>query len=74
MLALFWSLYGAGYLTSITFHDIPKDNIRFADTVLGFMLGTLLATIVNWYFGSSKDKEKTNEDSKSTVGTDPENL
>ena len=42
------------YIFLITFLTIPADNIRFADTVLGFLLGTVIATILNFFFGSSK--------------------
>lgn len=45
------------YITGITFIDIPETNIRFADTVLGFLLGTLIATIVNFFFGSSRQSQ-----------------
>ena len=41
------------YIFFITFWTIPETNVRFADTVLGFMLGTLLATIITFFFGSS---------------------
>ncbi len=41
------------YIFLITFWAIPETNVRFADTVLGFMLGTLLATIITFFFGSS---------------------
>ena len=30
------------------------------DTILGFLLGTGLAAIVSFYFGSNDDKEKSN--------------
>ena len=41
------------YIFLVTFWTIPAGNVRFADTVLGFMLGTLLATIITFFFGSS---------------------
>ena len=41
------------YIFFITFYPIPESNIRFADVVLGFMLGTFLGTIINFFFGSS---------------------
>lgn len=48
------------YIFSITFSTIPESNIRFADTILGFLLGTVLSTIINFFYGSSKSsKEKT---------------
>lgn len=58
--ASFWSLTAAFYIAFITFGDIPEENVRFADTILGFILGTIIATIVQFFFGSSltsKDKD-----------------
>ena len=59
--ATFWSLFAAGYIGFITFGTIPEDNQRFADTILGFLLGTVVATILQFFFGSSmgsKEKDK----------------
>lgn len=53
-LASFWSIFGVVYIFFITFANIPANNIRFADTILGFILGTIIATIINFFFGSSK--------------------
>jgi hypothetical protein len=52
--ASFWSIIGAGYMFSITFFPIPESGVRFADTALGFILGTIIAQILNFFFGSSK--------------------
>ncbi len=49
-----WSLFAGVYILAITFVPIPKENIRFADTILGFVLGTLIATLINFFFGSSR--------------------
>ncbi len=58
--ASFWSLCAALYIAFITFGTIPESNIRFADTILGFILGTVIATILNFFFGSSSgSKAKT---------------
>jgi len=51
-LASFWSLSAASYIFFITYYK--PANERIADTVLGFLLGTIIATIVNFFFGSSK--------------------
>ncbi len=59
--AIFWSIFAAGYIGFITFGTIPTDNQRFADTILGFLLGTVVATILQFFFGSSmgsKEKDK----------------
>ena len=53
-LASFWSIVCVIYIFFITFGNIPTDNIRFADTILGFLLGTIIATIINFFLGSSK--------------------
>lgn len=55
-----WSSASVLYIAAITFATIPQANIRFADTILGFILGTVIATILNFFFGSSrssKDKD-----------------
>jgi len=62
--AAFWSVGAALYIAFITFGSIPESNIRFADTILGFILGTIIATIIQFFFGSSqgsKDKEEALE-------------
>lgn len=59
-LAMFWSVTAVLYIFLITFTVIPELNIRFADTILGFLLGTVVATILNFFLGSSaSSKEKT---------------
>lgn len=53
-LAAFWSLITAVYVYLITFTEVV--NLRAADTILGFLLGTIVATIINFFFGSSQEK------------------
>jgi len=58
-LTSFWSVCAAVYIGFITFSIIPESNVRFADTILGFILGTVIATMLNFWFGSSiGSKEK----------------
>lgn len=59
-LAAFWSIAAVVYIGFVTFGHIPEENTRFADTILGFLLGTVVGTILNFFFGSSKSsKDKT---------------
>jgi hypothetical protein len=57
----FWSVLAALYIGFITFYDIPDDNVRFADTILGFVLGTMVASMFQFLLGSSigsRNKDK----------------
>jgi hypothetical protein len=55
--AICWSVFAALYIVCITFGEIPTTNIRFADTILGFMLGTVVATMIQFFFGSSNSSK-----------------
>ena len=55
--ASFWSICAVVYIGFITFAPIPVANIRFADTILGFLLGTVVATILNFFYGTSKSSQ-----------------
>lgn len=59
--SIFWSWFSAAYLAGITFVEIPKENIRVVDTVLGFILGTAIAAMFSFFYGSSipRDTLKT---------------
>jgi hypothetical protein len=52
-LSAFWSIMAVSYIGFVTFVDIPEKNLRFVDTILGFMLGTVVATVLNFWLGSS---------------------
>ena len=59
---IFWSLTSAAYIGFITFGNIPMENIRFADTILGFILGTAVSGMFSFFYGSSansKSKDAT---------------
>lgn len=69
--AWFWSLSAVVYAAFITFGTIPDSNIRFADTILGFLLGTIVAQLLQFFYGSSKgskDKDFVNISSAITKG------
>lgn len=52
-LAGFWSIFTCTYIALISVAPIPDKNIRFVDTILGFLLGTVVATIIQFFLGSS---------------------
>lgn len=52
--AWFMSVASFIYFGAITFTTIPEGNQRFADTILGFLLGTVLGAMVAFFYGSSK--------------------
>ncbi|WP_018691467.1 hypothetical protein [Algicola sagamiensis] len=58
LFAMGWSVFAFLYLFLVTFSELPAQNIRFADTVLGFLLGTVLAGIFGFFYGSSASQEK----------------
>lgn len=57
-MAGFWSLIGGVYIFLVTFTTVV--NPQHANTIIGFLLGTIVATIINFFFGSSVgSKNKT---------------
>jgi hypothetical protein len=59
--AIFWGFMACGYIGAITFGHIPEGNIRFADTILGFILGTIMAQIIAFFYGSSKSSQSKDD-------------
>jgi hypothetical protein len=55
--ALFLTIAGMTYVACVTFMPIPKDNGRYADLVLGFIMGTVLTTPIAFFFASSKSSQ-----------------
>ena len=47
------SISAISYIGFITFGTIPKDNQRFADVILGFILSGILGTVISFFFGST---------------------
>ena len=57
-LAAFWSLAAVTFFFIAGFTTIK--NERIVDTILGFVLGTIVSTIITFFYGSSQgSKDKT---------------
>lgn len=52
--AWFWGVISAVYFFAVTFLPIPPAGENFANIILGFLLGTAVSTIINFFFGSSE--------------------
>lgn len=52
--AVYLVTLAAGYIAGVTFIPVPKDNQSIVNTVLGFLLGSLVGTIVTYFYGASK--------------------
>lgn len=46
------------YIVAATFIPIPAENVRLADMASGILLGTVLTTVVAFFFGSSAGSAK----------------
>lgn len=64
-MSIFWSVFSALYIAAVTFLEVPMGNERVVDQVLGFIMGTVVATAINFWLGSSwGSKSKEPEDKK----------
>lgn len=63
--AWYWSIGSTLYFFCVTFAPMPEGGRDFANIILGFLLGTAVATIISFFYGSSKSsKDKTEVMSK----------
>ena len=57
-----WSLFAMIYLVCVTYMSIPKDNASNVSIILGFLLGTAVASIFSFLLGTTqanKTKDQT---------------
>ena len=62
-----WSGFAMVFFTAATFCAIPAENVRIVDTILGFLLGTAIASIFNWLFGTTVRSGQKDETIKRLV-------
>ena len=58
---IIWSVAAMVYIGFITFGQIPEQNIRFADTILGFVLGTVVAAMFQFFYGTSQSSRNKDD-------------
>lgn len=56
-----WSLFAMFYMVCVTFFTIPTQNVRFADSMQTFILSTVVATIIYFFFGTSRSSRQKDE-------------
>lgn len=66
-LAYLWSAFAIFYITSISFFSIPAENVRFVDTIIGFLLGTIISAIIQFFYGSSLGSKQKDEQQQSSA-------
>lgn len=49
----FWSIAAAVYIGFVTFGFVPPENVRIVDSLLGFIQGTIVATMFNYLMGTT---------------------
>ena len=54
----FWALSSTIYFFCITFIQLPEGGRDFANIILGFLLGTAVATIIGFFYGNSENGGK----------------
>ena len=57
----FWSIFAAAFIPSLIWLDIPENNQRFADTVLGYIMGTVVTSMFAFLLGSSQGSRMKDE-------------
>jgi len=66
LLAMAVFLFSALVVLLLFFVEIPVGNQRIVDMVLGFIVGSGLVSVINYFFGSSESKEEKERDNAGT--------
>lgn len=53
-----WSLFAMAFMGVVTLMEIPKENASTVSTILGFLLGTAVASIFSFLLGTSRSSQK----------------
>lgn len=69
---LFWFVvslvaFGLMYMVALTFIPIPKENIRFADTSIGWVQGSVVTSAIAYLLGGNAPAKKNLNDGTTTA-------
>ena len=56
-----WSLFAIGFIPSLIWAPIPDSGIRYADTILGYVMGTIVTSMFAFLLGSSQGSRMKDE-------------
>ena len=59
-IALLIMLIAFGYLAAVTFLPMPSAGAEHSKTIVGFLLGTIFSTLINYYWGNSSKGQTPN--------------
>jgi hypothetical protein len=59
--AVFWSLFAMVFFGFVTFGEVPEKNLRMADTILGFLIGTAISGNFNFFLGTTYRNQKKDD-------------
>lgn len=57
-LAVGMLIYSCVFLCMIVWIPIPESQNRYVDYILGFLTGTVVTTVINYFYGNSSKTEK----------------
>lgn len=52
-----WSIFAMIFMLTVTLSEVPKDNVSNVNIILGFLLGTAVASIFSFFLGSSQNNK-----------------
>lgn len=56
-----WSIFAVIFIPCLIWIQIPENNVRFADTILGYVLGTVITGMFAFLLGSSQGSRMKDE-------------
>jgi type III secretory pathway component EscU len=55
------------YLFAVTFFEMPESGVEQAKTIVPFLLGSVIGTLIGFYYGKKHEQPPTIEDRRKEV-------